>query len=138
MPWSDKEGADATDAAIKDPRAGDRFHEMYAFWIYVVHVEGDTVVTMEASPPCEFPKDGNVVVQTREEFKLRLSYGVIPGYWVRLADRGNNVAGWWRPKKRSKCTSRSVTTRSGSSLMARAFTRMSTTAKAMKSWVSRK
>ena len=29
-----------------------------------------------------------------DEFKQRFSYGSIPGYWVHLVDRGNDVEGW--------------------------------------------
>lgn len=92
--WNDEAERRATDEAVNDPRPGDRYHEMFSFWLYVVAVDGDSVVTMEAWPPCEFPKDGKLRIQTRAEFKQRLSYRTIPGYWVMLADRGNDVRGW--------------------------------------------
>ena len=80
--------------AINDPRPGDRFTEMFAFWLYVVKVTPSEVVTMEANPPCTFPEDGRIRIQTREEFLERLSYSNIPGTWVRLVDRDNDVSGW--------------------------------------------
>lgn len=92
--WNDEEERRATDEAVNDPRPGDRYHERFSFWLYVIAVDGDSVVTMEANPPCEFPKDAKLRIQTKAEFKQRLSYGAIPGYWVMLADRGNNVEGW--------------------------------------------
>ena len=85
---------DATHEAMATPAIGDRFHEMYSFWMYVVAVEGDTVTTMEASPPCEFPKDATVRVQSVAEFQARFRYNSIDDYWIRLADRGNDVSGW--------------------------------------------
>jgi hypothetical protein len=84
-----------TEDAMNDPQVGDRFSEMYNFWMYVVHRDGDTVVTMEGSPPCEFPN--KPVTYTLDQFKSRFAYGNIPGYWVRLVDRENNVMGWYVP-----------------------------------------
>lgn len=89
-----------TAAVFDDPRVGDLFTEMLAFWVYVVARDGDTVTTMEASAPCTFPRDGKIVTGTLDEFRNRFAYGSIPGYWVRLHSRGNDVAGWlddeWR------------------------------------------
>ena len=84
----------ATEEAFDDPQIGDRFHEMYSFWCYVVDRKGNYVTTMEASPPCAFPDDGKVKFQTLDEFRNRFSYESIPGYWVSLCDRGNDVSGW--------------------------------------------
>jgi len=85
----------ATHDAVLNPRAGDRYHEMCSFWIYVLRVTPHEVTTMDAHPPCRLPRDGVVVTQTREEFRRRLEYDTMPGqYWLRLADRGNDVSGW--------------------------------------------
>lgn len=83
-----------TEQAFMDPQIGDRFHEMYSFWVYVVARTGNYITTMEASPPCEFPKDGKVQSYLLEDFRKRFSYESIPGYWVALRDRGNDVSGW--------------------------------------------
>ena len=93
MPFPDPE-KEATERALADPQVGDRFHEMYSFWLYVIRRDGDIVTTMEVSPPATLPDDGKVRIQTVTELRERLAYGNIPGYWVRLRDRGNNVAGW--------------------------------------------
>ncbi len=85
---------EATELAFRSPAVGDRFHEMYSFWVYVMAREGDVVTTIEASPPCTFPEDGKVRVQTLDEFRKRFAYGSIPGYWVRFCDSGNDVEGW--------------------------------------------
>lgn len=84
-----------TMAALADPQVGDRFHEMYGFYVYVVAVNGDEVVTLEGSPPVTFP-NGAIKrrTQTKAEFLKRLSYGSIPGSWVMLSERGNDVTGW--------------------------------------------
>jgi hypothetical protein len=89
-----KEDQEKTDHAMKYPQVGDRFTEMCSFWLYVVAVEGDSVTTMEATGPCEFPKDGKVKKQNAEEFRRRFAYGSIPGYWVTYCDGGNDVEGW--------------------------------------------
>lgn len=85
-----------TDIAVNDPQPGDLYSELYSFWLYVIAVAADTVVTMEGSPPVTFPDEGRVRIQTKAEFKKRLSYESIPGYWVMIHSRGNNVEGWWR------------------------------------------
>jgi hypothetical protein len=83
-----------THEAVCDPRPGDHFTEMMVFHLYVLDVDEDEVLTIEASAPCKFPDDGKLKAQTREEFRKRLSYGTIPGYWVKLLKRGCNVQGW--------------------------------------------
>lgn len=85
-----------TEEAMADPRVGDRFTEMYAFWVYVTAIDGDQIVTLEASGPCTFPDDGKQRVQTRDEFRKRFGYGTQPGSWVTLAGRGHDVSGWLR------------------------------------------
>ena len=92
--WFPDSADRVTEDALADPRVGDRFHEMHSFWLYVVRRDGDIVTTMEGSPPMTLPDDGKVRVQTVAELRGRLAYGNIPGYWVRLRDRGNNVEGW--------------------------------------------
>lgn len=89
-----KKDTQAARDALRNPRVGDRYTEMFAFWLYVVGVVGETIITMEASPPCTLPDDGEIKIQTRDELERRLAYGSIDGYWVRLVDRGNNVDGW--------------------------------------------
>lgn len=89
----------STDEAINDPQVGDRFHEMYSYWVYVVKVTKKFVWTMHASPPCEFPKDGKLIKRKREDFKKYYEYGSIAGCWVDLSDRGNDVKGWMDVKR---------------------------------------
>jgi hypothetical protein len=94
MPFTTFEEAERqTAAAFADPQVGDRFHEQYSFWVYVVAREGDQVTTMEASPPCTFPDDARVWTGTVEELRKRFFCGSLD-YSVVLEDRGNNVGGW--------------------------------------------
>ncbi len=95
--------AEATVEAMDDPQAGDRFSEMLSFYVYVVHREGDRVVTMEGSPPITFPHEGKIRHCTVAEMKERFSYSGLPDYSVRLVDRGNDVSGWYSPPV-IKCT----------------------------------
>jgi hypothetical protein len=87
-------GDAATSLAMDNPQVGDRFTEHYCFWMYVLESNGGSVTTIEASSPCEFPKDGEIKKQSYSDFKKRFSYESIPGYWVRLVDRNNDVSGW--------------------------------------------
>lgn len=80
---------------IADPQVGDRFHEMYHFYGYVVARSGDSVAIMTASVPCAFPEDGELAHHTVGSLREYLSYNGIPGYWVTSGGRGHNVAGWF-------------------------------------------
>lgn len=87
---------DATCAAFDDPQVGDRFQEFYSFWVYVVHVDGEYVAAVEASAPCDLPKDGKLRhFASRDAFRAAYAYGSIPGYSVALASRGAKVRGWY-------------------------------------------
>jgi hypothetical protein len=92
--FGDRKRDAETAAAFENPQTGDRFQEMYSFWVYVVDRKGNYVTTMEASPPCSFPDDGKVNHYSLAGFRERFSYGSIPGYWVALAGRGHDVEGW--------------------------------------------
>lgn len=84
----------ATILAMADPQPGDRFTEFFSFWVYVVKRDGNTITTIEANSPAILPQDGEIKVQTLEEFRERFHYQTRPGYWVRLVDRNNDVEGW--------------------------------------------
>jgi hypothetical protein len=68
-------------------KKGDRFTEMYAFWMYILKVTKNYIYTINASAPCTFPDDGKVEKLTRKEFLTKF-------YFVYLVDRGNDVNGW--------------------------------------------
>ena len=83
--------------ALRDPQPGDRFHEMYSYWVYVVRRDGNEVWYCEANPPCKFPQDAKLTKTTVEKMLKHFTndlntYGPTP--WVRLSDRGNDVKGW--------------------------------------------
>lgn len=87
----------ATEAMMDDPRVGDRFQEMYSFWMYIVGRDGQCVTVMEANPPCTLPDDGKLrTFPTVEDFKRAYAYGHKPerGYWIWEAGTGHNVNGW--------------------------------------------
>jgi hypothetical protein len=94
MVFSPKAQDKMTEEAMQLPQVGDRFTEMYSFWMYVVARVGDVVVTREGSPPVTFPEGAALKSYTLAEFRERFSCGSIPGYWVSLVDRGNDVRGW--------------------------------------------
>lgn len=86
-----------TAAAMGDPRLGDRFHDMYTFWVYIVDLGSESVTTYEVSGhPSTFPDVGGRlrVFPNRAEFRKSYQYGSIPGYWVTLCDRDKDVSGW--------------------------------------------
>lgn len=75
---------------MTNPQPGDRFHEMYSFWVYVWAIQSDgTIITHEANPPCELPEDA-IVKQYKNaaEFAKRFAYGPhMPGkFWVKFCD----------------------------------------------------
>ena len=83
-----------TGKAMENPKVGDRFSEMFSFYVYVIGLDGNMITTMEGSPPCELPKDGEAKTMTLEQFRKRFAYNSIPGYWVRYVDGGHDVEGW--------------------------------------------
>lgn len=89
-----EEENDLTIEAMNSPMPGDRFTEMFSFYVYVLKRDGDMITFMECNAPCELPKDGKVKRLPLDSFKKRYAYGTIPGYSIRLCDRGNNVEGW--------------------------------------------
>lgn len=91
-----------TAAAILNPRPGDRFTEMCSFWLYVLAIDGDSITSIEASAPCTLPRDGKIKTMSKREFAKRLAYRGGGGYWVRLVDRGNDVAGWLTARRNLK------------------------------------
>jgi hypothetical protein len=93
---------DETSEAFANPKVGDLYSEMLSYWIYVIGVEGDCITTIESSAPCTFPTDGKVLWQSPDQFRKRCSYGTIPGYFVRLHSRNNDVAGWLE-ETRDRC-----------------------------------
>lgn len=85
--------------AFDDPQPGDRFHEMYSWWVYVVARDGDNVSTLSAAAPCTFPDDGTLWTGSVQDLRERYSYASDPthqrlGYTVLLASRGDGVDGW--------------------------------------------
>ena len=93
MPFPDP-AKEATEEAMANPRVGDRFTEMYAFWLYVIEIQEHIITTLEASAPCTVPEDGKIIVQTLDQFQKRFAYANTSGYWIRLVDRNNDVVNW--------------------------------------------
>jgi hypothetical protein len=86
-----------TNEAMDDPRPGDRYQEMYSFWMYVVAVRSDgAIIVAEGSPPVTFPQQATFRgFGNADAFRRHYSYnGNTPGYFVRLASRDENVTGW--------------------------------------------
>lgn len=99
----------ATAEAFADPRPGDRFHEMYSWWMVVVTVAADGVKVMAGSGPTNLTRgrfpDGEMVepfaeraqvrwFATADDFRAAYRCG-IPGYTLTLSDRRKiDVTGW--------------------------------------------
>lgn len=101
----------ATAEAFAAPKPGDRFHEMYSWWVVVVSAGGDGVKVMCGSGPTNITRgrfpDGEIVepfpgraqvrwFATADDFRAAYSVKTMPGrYTVMLADRGKiDVTGW--------------------------------------------
>ena len=84
-----------TAEAFADPQPGDRFCEMFSFWLYVVARDKAMVTTIEAGVPGEFPKDGTIRVQTVKDFAARFAHrpdDPTTGYWMTLRGRSHDVS----------------------------------------------
>lgn len=101
----------ATAEAFADPRPGDRFQEMYSWWVVVVTVGPEGVKVMRGGGPTNITRgrfpDGEIVepfpdraevcwYATADDFRAAYGYrSGHPGYSVMLADRGKaDVTGW--------------------------------------------
>ena len=86
----------ATAEAFRNPKAGQRFSEMYSFYMYVVDVRANgEIVTREGNPPITFPEGAVLRVhENADAWRKRFSYNSIPGYWVSYIDDTQDVTGW--------------------------------------------
>jgi len=85
-----------THEAMIRPKKGDRFHDCYCHWVYVVKTSFFHVWVMSSSAPCVFPEDATLMKLTRRKFIKKYAYGdhMKNEYSIKLADRGNDVEGW--------------------------------------------
>lgn len=79
--WDDMKAATAEH--MEHPRVGDRFHEMYSFWVHVVAVEPRIEIECYTATPKPPEKRTYATV---DDFKRAWSYGSIPGYTVQYCD----------------------------------------------------
>lgn len=88
-----------TREALDGPRIGDRFQEMYSYWVYVLEVTDEAVTYCYGNPPCTFSKlcpFPKLRTTTRAEFARR--------DWMHLEGRGHDVSGWLDRLRRSEAT----------------------------------
>jgi hypothetical protein len=84
-----------TAEAFANPRVGDRFHEFFSYWVFVVAIEGDRVMVMTASSPATLPDEGEIkVFESHDAYRQHFAYRSMSGYSVTLAGRDTNVVGW--------------------------------------------
>lgn len=65
---------------------GDRFCEMFSYWVVILKLQGDEIITIEGG-------SSNLEIKTYshfEVFKSRFSYDSIPGYWITYIDNNTN------------------------------------------------
>lgn len=85
----------ATAKHFDNPQVGDRFHEMYSFWVHVVLVTRNRVIVEEYSPPCSIPRDAKVrVFGSHDEFREAYGYKTQPGSWVYYCDDKAPIGHW--------------------------------------------
>jgi hypothetical protein len=90
MPFELEKWLALTEQAKNNPKVGDRFSEMYSFWVYVLLVKENLVVTMESNHNKE--SDWELKVYTTEGWKKEHSYGSIPGWSIAYCDNDENAA----------------------------------------------
>jgi hypothetical protein len=95
MSFDYEEAKAATAAAFKDPQPGDRFQEMYSFWMGVVAVLGGNHITyvMQNGHP-QAPRNVKVETTSLTEWRKRFAYESGDDFWVLLADRGYDFSRW--------------------------------------------
>jgi len=85
--------------ALQNPKVGDSFHEMYSFWLFVVYVDDQFVITVEGSPPVVFPEGGKFFKQSRKQFLTRFASSALPYShslpWVILCKQEERVSDWY-------------------------------------------
>lgn len=82
----------ATVAALQAPAKGDLFHEMYSFWVAVLHAEGNVVTYVTKAGGLRGEGAYELFASTLDEFRARFSYSTPSlGYWVLLQARGVDV-----------------------------------------------
>lgn len=91
--WWDGYLRDAETAMhFTDPQPGDRFHEVFSHWVYVVEVtDRGRVVTHEFGAHPSAYRAGAAhytreVYFSRESFARYHRYGTRPGYWMTYCD----------------------------------------------------
>jgi hypothetical protein len=78
-----------TAVAMADPRPGDRYHEMYSFWVYVLTVDDGVTVIECGGHPSHIGDRGSLRrFVDHDQFRAAYQYkSDLPGYWVRLSER---------------------------------------------------
>jgi hypothetical protein len=104
--WAERQRATAE--AFASPKPGDRFHEMYSWWMVVISAGADGVKVMDGSGPTNITRgrfpDGEIVEPFAERARVRwfataddfrTAYRNTAGWTLTLSDRGKvDVAGW--------------------------------------------
>lgn len=88
---------DFTEEAMRNPLVGDRFHEMLTHWVYVCAVADGVVTTVEGEGHVGsiFPKNVKVMRYADvKTFQEKFRFITMPGYFMQLHDRSNDVQGW--------------------------------------------
>lgn len=82
----------ATDAAFAEPKAGDLFHEMYSYWVAVLHAQGNVVTYVTKAGGLRGDGEYTLHASSADEFRNRFSYGAPDlGHWVILSRRDADV-----------------------------------------------
>ena len=82
----------ATRDAFEAPARGDLFHEMYSFWVAVLHAEGNVITYVTKTGGLRAAGAYELFASPVADFRRRFSYGDTElGYWVLLSKRGADV-----------------------------------------------
>lgn len=63
---------------------GDRFHEMFSYWICVISINGDMITTIEGHPSNAL--NMSIKTSTKENLSKRLRYTSLDDCWVVYCD----------------------------------------------------
>lgn len=94
---------DATNKAFNNPQVGDLFSERYSFYLYIVHISPDGIIsTLEGVAPVTFPDTAELrEYEDSAALRSRFAYKSIDGYWISLVSQNNPVEEWYKSKKKA-------------------------------------
>lgn len=85
--FKNKDNEKDTHEAFLSPKVGDMFHEMFSYWFTVFEIDSLGVIKI-----WEHHQKTIRIFKDSDQYRESFAYGTIPGYFVRLYERGKDVS----------------------------------------------